>query len=398
MTDVLIFILSTVFVLSVVVTIHELGHYWAARACGVAIDCFSIGFGAPLVSWRDKHGVEWRIASIPLGGYVRFSGDENAASVPDQDNLAAMRESIVRREGEAGVAKYFHFKPVWQRAIIAVAGPVSNFILAILIMAVFLVMVGTPQRAATVNGVAPGGAAEAAGFRKGDVIVAADGRKIDTFQDLQGYVSLRANLPIDFTVKRGEQQVHLTATPRLVEINDKISGRMKTGQLGIENAGVTQFKRSTVLSAIPDATLEVWGMIKTIGFYLGRLVTGQLPADQISGLIGIGHTAGAVTKASAEGAPNVATMALRVFVSSMLLIASLSVSIGFMNLLPIPVLDGGHLLMYAYEAIAKRPLRADFQAAGFRAGLALILGFMLFAAWNDLNRYDVFKFIGGLFT
>lgn len=398
MTDVLIFILSTVFVLSVVVTIHELGHYWAARACGVAIDCFSIGFGAPLVSWRDKRGVEWRIAAIPLGGYVRFSGDENAASVPDQDNLAAMRESIVRREGEAGVAKYFHFKPVWQRAIIAVAGPVSNFILAILIMAVFLVMVGSPQRAATVNGVAPGGAAEAAGFKKGDVIVAADGRKIATFQDLQGYVSLRANLPIDFTVKRGERQIHLNATPRLVEINDKISGRMKTGQLGIENAGLTQFKRSTVLSAIPDATVEVWGMIKTIGFYLGRLVTGQLPADQISGLIGIGHTAGAVTKASAAGAPDFATMALRVSISSMLLIASLSVSIGFMNLLPIPVLDGGHLLMYAYEAIAKRPLRADFQAAGFRAGLALILGFMLFAAWNDLNRYDVFKFIGGLFT
>lgn len=398
MTDVLIFILSTVFVLSVVVTIHELGHYWAARACGVAIDCFSLGFGPPLLSWRDKQGVEWRVASIPLGGYVRFSGDENAASVPDQDNLDAMRESIVRREGEAGVAKYFHFKPVWQRAIIAAAGPISNFVLAILIMAVFLVMVGTPQRAATVNGVVPGGAAEAAGFKKGDVIVAADGRKIGTFQDLQGYVSLRANLPIHFTVTRGQQQVDLTATPRLVEINDKITGRMKTGQLGIENAGVTQFKRSSVLSAVPDATVEVWSMIKTIGFYLGRLVTGQLPADQISGLIGIGHTAGAVTKASAAGAPDVATMALRVFISSMLLIASLSVSIGFMNLLPIPVLDGGHLLMYAYEAIAKRPLRADFQAAGFRAGLALILGFMLFAAWNDLNRYDVFKFIGGLFT
>jgi regulator of sigma E protease len=398
MTDVLIFILSTVFVLSVVVTIHELGHYWAARACGVAIDCFSLGFGPPLFSWRDKHGVEWRIASIPLGGYVRFSGDENAASVPDQDNLAAMRDSIVRREGEEGVAKYFHFKPVWQRAIIAAAGPISNFVLAILIMAVFLVMIGTPQRAASVNGVVPGGAAEAAGFKKGDVIVAADGRKIGTFQDLQGYVSLRANLPIHFTVARGQQQVQLTATPRLVEINDKITGRMKTGQLGIENAGITQFKRSSVLSAIPDATVEVWSMIKTIGFYLGRLVTGQLPADQISGLIGIGHTAGAVTKASAAGAPDVATMALRVFISSMLLIASLSVSIGFMNLLPIPVLDGGHLLMYAYEAIAKRPLRADFQAAGFRAGLALILGFMLFAAWNDLNRYDVFKFIGGLFT
>lgn len=398
MTDALIFILSTVFVLSVVVTIHELGHYWAARACGVAIDCFSLGFGPPLLSWRDKQGVEWRIASIPLGGFVRFSGDENAASVPDQDNLDAMRESIVRREGEEGVAKYFHFKPVWQRAIIAAAGPISNFVLAILIMAVFLVLVGSPQRAAVVNGVVPGGPAAMAGFKAGDVITAADGSRIATFQDLQGYVSLRANLPIDFTVTRGEQQIHLTATPRLIEIQDKITGRMKTGQLGIENVSRSQFKRSTVLGAIPDATVEVWGMIKTIGFYLGRLVTGQLPADQISGLIGIGHTAGAVTKASAQGAPDVATMVLRVFISSMLLIASLSVSIGFMNLLPIPVLDGGHLLMYAYEAIAKRPLRADFQAAGFRAGLALILGFMLFAAWNDLNRYDVFKFIGGLFT
>jgi regulator of sigma E protease len=398
MTDVLIFVLSTVFVLSVVVTIHELGHYWAARACGVAIDCFSIGFGAPLISWRDKRGVEWRIASIPLGGYVRFSGDENAASVPDQDDLAAMRRSIAEREGEAALSRYFHFKPVWQRAFIAVAGPMANFVLAILIMAVFMVMMGTPQRAATVNGVVPGGAAEAAGFQKGDVIIAADGRKVGSFQDLQGYVSLRANLPIKFTVTRGAQELQLTATPRLVEVNDKISGRMKTGMLGIENAGVTQFKRSTLLSAIPDATVEVWRMIKTIGFYLGRLVTGQLPADQISGLIGIGHTAGAVTKASAQNAPDVATMALRVFISSMLLIASLSVSIGFMNLLPIPVLDGGHLLMYAYEAIAKRPLRADFQAAGFRAGLAFILCFMLFAAWNDLNRYDVFKFIGGLFT
>lgn len=398
MTDVLIFILSTVFVLSVVVTIHELGHYWAARACGVAIDCFSIGFGPPLVSWRDKRGVEWRIASIPLGGYVRFSGDENAASVPDQDNLDAMRESIVRHEGEEGVGKYFHFKPVWQRAIIAAAGPVSNFILAILIMAVFLVTIGTPQSTPVVSAVERGSAAEAAGFRPGDLILKADNRKIDSFQTLQNYIGLRANLSVDFTVQRAGQQIHLTATPRLIETNDKFSGRTKVSRLGIGNSGVTHLKRSSVLSAVPDATVEVWGMIKTIGFYLGRLVTGQLPADQISGLIGIGHTAGAVTKASAEGAPNVATMAVRVFISSMLLIASLSVSIGFMNLLPIPVLDGGHLLMYAYEAVAKRPLRADFQAAGFRAGLALILGFMLFAAWNDLNRYDVFKFIGGLFT
>ncbi|WP_297512949.1 RIP metalloprotease [uncultured Caulobacter sp.] len=398
MTDALIFILSTVFVLSVVVTIHELGHYWAGRACGVAIDCFSIGFGPPLVSWRDKRGVEWRIASIPLGGYVRFSGDENAASVPDQDGLAAMREAIVRREGEAGLSRYFHFKPVWQRAIIAVAGPASNFVLAILIMAVILVLVGNQHGSVTVRKVMPNTPAAAAGLQPGDRIVRADKTDIKGVGDVVAYVSLRANLPIDLTVLRAGKPVHLTVTPALVENRDDIRGKVKEGRMGAELATVASLQKSSLASAIPDATLEVWGMIKTIGFYLGRLVTGQMPADQVSGIIGIGHTAGAVAKASTEGAPSVSIMALRLFFNFLVLIASLSVSIGFMNLLPIPVLDGGHLLMYAYEAVAKRPLRADFQAAGFRAGLALILGFMLFAAWNDLNRYDVFKFIGGLFT
>jgi regulator of sigma E protease len=398
MIDVLIFVVSTVFVLSIVVTIHELGHYWAARACGVAIDCFSLGFGPALASWRDKSGVEWRLAAIPLGGYVRFSGDENAASVPDQNDLAAMKRAIVEREGEAAVNRYFHFKPIWQRAVIAAAGPIANFVLAIAIMAIFLVAIGSPVGVTKVNRVLPNTPAEAAGFRPGDVFISADNKAIKSPNDLVGYVSLRANLPIQFLVERGGQQIRLTATPNFVETKDEIRGRVKEGKIGLEPIGRVRFEKSSVISAIPDATVEVWDMFKIIGFYLGRLVTGQVPADQISGLIGIGHTAGAVTKASVADAPNTETMVLRLVVSQMLLIASLSVSIGFMNLLPIPVLDGGHLLMYAYEAIAKRPLRADFQAAGFRAGLALILGFMLFAAWNDLNRYDVFKFIGGLFT
>jgi regulator of sigma E protease len=184
----------------------------------------------------------------------------------------------------------------------------------------------------------------------------------------------------------------------VVEVQDEINGRMKIGRMGIEGRSTPVRYRSPVWRAIPDATVEVGDQIATIGFYLGRLVTGQISPDQISGVIGIGHTVGAVAKASTADAPNVPTMLLRFFVSMMLLVATLSVSIGFMNLLPIPVLDGGHLLMYAYEAIAKRPLQAKFQAAGFRAGLALILGFMLFAAWNDLHRYDVFKFIGGLFS
>jgi regulator of sigma E protease len=398
MTDVLFYIVPTVFVLSIVVTIHELGHFWVARACGVAIDCFSIGFGRALVSWRDKQGVEWRIAAIPLGGYVRFSGDENAASVPDQNDLSAMKRAIIEREGEAAVNRYFHFKPVWQRALIAVAGPMANFILAILIMAVFLVVIGNPRGQASVREVQPNSPAAQAGLLPGDILLKADKTPLRGAGDVSAYISLRAKMPIDLTIERAGRIQHVTVVPALAESRDDIRGRVKEGRMGVVLASVSKLEKSSLLTAIPDATVEVWNMVKTIGFYLGRLVTGQMPADQISGIIGIGHTAGAVTKASAAGAPDMATMALRVFVSSMLLIASLSVSIGFMNLLPIPVLDGGHLLMYAYEAVARRPLRADFQAAGFRAGLALILGFMLFAAWNDLNRYDVFKFIGGLFT
>jgi regulator of sigma E protease len=391
-------LLAFVFVLSIVVTVHELGHFWAARACGVAIDCFSIGFGPKIVAWRDKTGVEWRIASIPLGGYVRFSGDDNAASVPDGSDLAVLKREIAAREGEAAVSRYYHFKPVWQRAFIAVAGPMANFALAIAVFAVFMATLGEYRHPATVDRIPAGSPAAAAGFKPGDLITKADGRRIKNFEDVGRYVMLRSGMPIDFTVKRGDQTLNLVATPIQVEVVDKINGRTKIGRLNIENRSRPYHYRSSVWRAIPDATVEVWDQIGTIGFYLGRLVTGQISPDQISGVIGIGHTVSAVAQASTANAPDVPTMLLSFFIGQMLMVATLSVSIGFMNLLPIPVLDGGHLLMYAYEAIAKRPLQAKFQAAGFRAGLALILGFMLFAAWNDLNRYDVFKFIGGLFT
>lgn len=398
MSGILLTLVAFVIVLSVVVTVHELGHFLAARACGVAIDCFSIGFGPRIVSWRDKTGVEWRIAWFPLGGYVRFSGDDNAASVPDNADLALLKAEIAEREGAEAVSRYYHFKPVWQRAFIAVAGPVANFLLAIAVFAVLLATLGEYRRPATVDRLAAGSAAAVAGFKPGDLITQADGRRIKNFEDVGRYVILRSGMPIDFTVKRGDQILNIVATPTQVEVVDKINGRAKVGRLGIENVSRSYHYRSTVWRAIPDATVEVWDQISTIGFYLGRLVTGQISADQISGVIGIGHAVGAVAQASTANAPDLKTMLLGFLVGEMVMVATLSVSIGFMNLLPIPVLDGGHLLMYAYEAIARRPLQAKFQAASFRAGLALILGFMLFAAWNDLHRYDVFKFIGGLFS
>ncbi|MDB5430359.1 MAG: metalloprotease RseP [Caulobacter sp.] len=396
-----IYALSFVFVLTLVVTVHELGHFLTAKACGVRIDTFSIGFGRALIKWTDKSGVEWRIGWLPFGGYVRFSGDENVASVPDQDDLTTLREHIIEQEGPEAVQGYYHFKPVWQRALIAVAGPMANFALATVLFAILLAAFGEFTLKSRIDKVAPGTPAAAAGFQHGDLITRADNEAITNFDELRRYVTLRASLPIKFLVERQGKTVALTATPATVTINDSIMGRQKVGQLGIapsyEVADRLQL-RTSVWQALPAGAAKTWDVLRTTMFYLGRLVRGQVPADQIGGFIGIVHASGEVAKAGAADAPNAGYMVLGVFVSLLSLSAVLSVSIGFMNLLPMPVLDGGHLLFYAYEAVARRPLAAKVQAVGYRAGLALLVGFMLFAAWNDLHRYDVFKTLGGLFS
>jgi regulator of sigma E protease len=477
-------------VILLVVTVHELGHFWAAKACGVAIDRFSIGFGKPIAAWRDKAGVQWQLGWLPLGGYVRFSGDDNAASVPDRDDLKALRAEIERREGREAVARYFHFKPLWQRAIVVVAGPVANFLLAIVLFSVLAGVFGEVVRRPIVTGVDAGSPAAVAGFRQGDVIVAADGRKLKSFEDIDLYAMLRSNVPIRFEVQRDGAPMTLTATPALRDIPDGLGGTQEGGVLGFgvpavvdqvapgsaaETAG---FKRGDVIQRADDRAISsfqdlasyvkqrggvpiafdvyrggqtvrlvatpvlgdapnargqterrfllglqqmlprqyiervrynpiqavgvgvsrTWGVIDTTVYYLGRMIRGQVSADQISGPLGIAKTSGQVAQAGAANGTNVPTMILGVCVALLSLSAFLSVSIGFMNLLPIPVLDGGHLLFYAYEAVAQRPLGARLQAAGYRVGLALLLGFMLFATWNDLQRLSVFKFFGGLFS
>jgi regulator of sigma E protease len=477
-------------VILLVVTIHELGHFWAAKACGVAIDRFSIGFGKPIAKWTDKAGVQWQLGWLPLGGYVRFSGDENVASVPDQDDLQAMRAEIERREGREAVARYFHFKPLWQRAFVVVAGPVANFILAIALFAVLAGVFGEVIRRPIVTGVNAGSPVAEAGFRQGDVILSVDGRKLKDFSDLDQYAMLRSNVPIHFEVKRGEQTLDLTATPALHDVSDGLGGSQKGGVLGFgvpavidevapggagDRAGfrrgdVVQRADGTQISSFEDLTAFVkrngavpitfdvyrggetiqlvatpafgdaptadgkterrlmlglsrmmprqytervrynpiqalgvgvtrtWGVLDTTVYYLGRMVRGEVSADQIGGPLGIAKTSGQVAQMGAASGTNLPTMLLYSGVALLGLAAFLSVSVGFMNLLPIPVLDGGHLLFYAYEAVARRPLGARLQAAGYRVGLALLMGFMLFATWNDLQRLSVFKFFGGLFS
>lgn len=398
MPDLVSWILPFLFVLTLVVTVHELGHYWAARVFGTVIDCFSIGFGRPIVKWRDKRDVEWRIGWIPLGGYVRFAGDDNAAStVPDGADLEAMKQKILAHNHPSAVQQFFHFKPVWQRAIITAAGPVANFVLSAVLFALLLGVFGEPQTQAVIARVVPGGSGEQAGFVSGDRLRKMDGRVIHDFRQVQQYVALRPSDPITFVVERGARDVTLVATPATVVVEDEIAGRHKVGRLGLESVP-GEWVRYNPLEAAGLGVTRTIGLIGTTFDYLGRLVTGRISADQISGVIGIAKVSDGVAKASVEASSSAPEAAVNLAANLLLIAALISVSVGFLNLLPIPVLDGGHLLFYAYEAVARRPLAASVQAVGYRLGLALLLGFMLFAGWNDLQRYNLFNFLGGLFS
>jgi regulator of sigma E protease len=392
---------SFLVVLTIVVTVHELGHFLSARACGVAVDRFSIGFGRPIASWTDRGGVEWRIGWIPFGGYVRFAGDENEASIPDQEHLEALRQEVVRREGGAALSRYYHFKPLWQRALIAAAGPAANFVLAVTLFAALLFFFGERSLPARVASVQPNSPAAAAGLRPGDVIVAADGRALRDFDQLSTTVQLRAGVPIVFDVDRGGQRVKISVTPVWKVVEDQFGDPQRVGQIGVAPEQAPHdyvIVRYGPAEALAGGVRKCWEVLSTTVYYLGRIFSGQVSADQISGPLGIANVTGKVAKLSAEGAPNFLAMVGAVGVNLLSLTAMVSVSIGFINLLPVPILDGGHLLFYAYEAVARRPLTAKVQAAGYRVGLALVLGLMLFATWNDLQRLRVFKFLGQLLS
>jgi regulator of sigma E protease len=397
----LTYIVPFLLVFTLVVTVHEFGHFLVAKACGVAIDCFSIGFGRALLSWRDRSGVEWRLSWIPLGGYVRFAGDENAASVPDNADLDEMRREIVAREGPGAVNKYLYFKPVWQRALVAAAGPAANFLLSTVLFALLLMTLGEVIRPARVDAVMPGSAAAQAGFKPGDVILRANGKAISGFSDLEQTVALRAGVPLRLTVRRGADEFDLNATPKSVSVDDQMGGRQTVGQLGVEgrpSARDVTVRRYDPISAVGAGAVRTWDVLETTVYYLGRLVRGQVPADQLGGPLHIAQASHAFAQAGAEGAHNLGERLLGSLVALTGLAAVLSVSLGLMNLLPIPVLDGGHLLFYAYEAVARRPVGSAVQAASYRVGLALVLGLMLFATTNDLHRSGVFHFLGGLFS
>jgi regulator of sigma E protease len=388
-------------VLGVVVTVHELGHFLAARWLGTAVDRFAIGFGRSIAQWTDRHGVEWRIGWLPLGGYVRFAGDDNAASVPDAEDLDVLRRQVVAKEGPEALKRYFHFKPLWQRAIIVAAGPVANFLLATVVFAALLMAVGEPRAPARVDYVEPGSPAAAAGFQKGDVVLKADGKRIGYFEDAKRIIVLRTGLAIKFLVERDGRELTLVGTPARGDVVDVLGKTHRMGRMGLrfaDNAEDRVLKRYGPLEALAGGVERCQDVVSNTVFYLGRMITGREKADQISGPLGMAQIASGLAKQSAEASPDLPTQAINLVLTIMTLVANISVGIGFLNLMPVPVLDGGHLLFYAYEAVARRPLAAKVQAAGYRVGLALVLGLMLFATWNDLQRLRVFNFVGGLFS
>jgi regulator of sigma E protease len=396
--QILMYIAPFLLVLTVIVTIHELGHFLVARAFGVKVDRFAIGFGKGL-SRTDRNGIEWRFGWMPLGGYVKFSGDMDASSVPDSKGLAALKSEIIAEHGSGAERDYFHFKPVWQRALIVAAGPMANFVLSIFIFTLLFSIVGIELRPARVAEVSAGSPAAAAGFQSGDLITAINGREIQDAGEVTRKVSLSSGDPVRFTVERAGRPVELVATPVRQVSEDPIAGRVSVGRIGLALASVpgeARQVRYNPIQAVGQGVRETGDILGTTMTYLGRIFTGRESGDQLSGPLGIAKASGALTNAAVAANPDPVATVLNLLLTLTSFAAILSIGIGFLNLLPIPVLDGGHLVFYAYEAVAKKPVAAGVQEAGYRVGLALLAGLMLFATWNDLQKLNLFQFLGGL--
>jgi regulator of sigma E protease len=394
----LVHVAPFVAIISLIVTIHELGHFLTAKAFGVAIDQFSIGFGRAILAWKDRSGVQWRLGWLPLGGYVKFAGDENIASVPDESHLQTLRREIILREGVGAERRYLPFKPLWQRTLIILAGPGANFVLAIVLFTGFFMVFGEPVSSNHVSQVVPASAAARAGFQPGDVIEKADAKTIRSFEDLQFYVQYRGGVPIDFTLQRGGRTLHLTAQPEVRQESSAFGGQQAVGVLGVAARAGGQASVGP-LRAVVLGIQKTWDVSFTTLFYMGRIVTGHVGADQLHGMVGIAYASGTITQQAVDQAKTAGVSWMLTVAEVLVQMAALmSVSVGILNLLPIPVLDGGHLLSFAYEALARRPPAAAVQMAGYRAGLALLVGLMLFATWNDLGRQKVFQFFGSLFS
>jgi regulator of sigma E protease len=357
-------IAAFLFVLIIVVFFHELGHFWVGRRCGIKVDAFSIGFGPELFSFTDRKETRWRFALLPLGGYVKFHGDINGASQPDAGALAAMPGESYKRT--------FAAQPVWRRAATVAAGPAANFLLAIVIFAGSFYINGRAVLIPRIETVDAAGAAAAAGLQAGDLVLSIDGRPIAAFEQLQRAVMSSAGVKLEVEVDRGGSLVRLDVTPGTREI--KTPWRSYTvGALGIRGPSKPEDLRVEhpgLLESVSLGAAETWSWVERTGSFITGLIAGRESAGQVSGPIGIAAVSGEMAK---------------VGIGALLMLAAiLSISVGLINLVPIPLLDGGHLMYFAIEAVRGRPLSEKAQEIGFRIGLGIVGALMLFATSNDL--------------
>jgi len=362
------YVVPFLIILSVVVFVHELGHYLVARWTGVRVDVFSIGFGPELFGFNDRSGTRWKFSALPLGGYVKMHGDADPTSstvdlsaAPDPDSFPA--------------------KTVWQRMAIVGAGPGANLLFAIVVLAILFSTVGRPFTPAVVGEVQPDGAAAEAGLEPGDRIVAVDQEPLESFEQLQGIVRVQPEVPLTFTIERDGEAIDLVATPRETTIEDRFGQVHKIGLIGISRSGV-EFKRSNPVYALAEGGIETYRLITGTLAALGQIVVGSRTTEELGGPLRIAQMSGEIAK---DG-----------LVPVIWFTAVLSINLGLINLFPIPLLDGGHLVMYGIEALRGRPLTERSQEVAFRFGLVVVLSLMVFATWNDLVQLNVIEFFKGL--
>lgn len=367
-------LLSFAVVLGTLVFVHEWGHYIVARLFGTRIDSFSIGFGPELFGWTDRRGTRWRLSALPLGGYVKFAGDANVGSKPDPS--VAPRDPAER-------AKLFHFKPVWQRAAIVAAGPSINFLFAILIFALLFMTVGQQFTTPKVEAVLPKSPAATAGVRPGDTIVRIGGRTIDRFEQVRDVVVINAGEPLALVVRRGGASIPLTIVPERVTETDRFGNIYETGRIGLVATGQSVVRRD-LFSALVQATGQTVSLTRSMAETLWQIISGRRAVSELGGPLKIAQYSG---QSAALG-----PLALVTF------IALVSINLGFVNFLPIPMLDGGHLFLYAIEAVRGRPVNPVVLEWSFRAGLALVLSLMLFLTVNDLASFGVWSSLARVFS
>ncbi|HET9638077.1 MAG TPA: RIP metalloprotease RseP [Allosphingosinicella sp.] len=365
-------ILSFLLVIGPLIFVHELGHYFVGRWFGIKADVFSIGFGREIAGWTDARGTRWKLAWLPLGGYVKFAGDMNPAGQPSPEWLALPAEER---------AQTFQAKPVWQRFLVVLAGPMTNFLAAILILTGFAMTYGVPETPPVIGAFTQSSPGPAAGLRIGDRIVRMDGKDIDRFEDIPPVVALKLGGPIHIEVDRAGRRMALDVVPQVVVEKDRFGNLNRFPMLGI-GAAEQGWTQVSPLGAVAASVRQCWVVVATTVKGLGQIISGRRSVKEMGGPLKIAKFSG-----------EQASIGVAAF---LLFIAVISINLGFINLLPIPMLDGGHLFFYGIEAVRRKPLRPEAQEWAFRTGLAALLALMILVTFNDLASFGLWSKLGGL--